>query len=95
MDLLETGRNCPPRWIQRIESVSRRVGQRIWVQRDAIRTPGESVDWTGPAYWSDHGDTTAIPPRHFGPEAVIYGAAPNMDSSFIQGVGYQGVWTKA
>lgn len=71
MRLLETG-DISSGWRRRIEAVNCRVGQERWVSRRARR--GFPMDqWHSQVYFHELGDSTAQPPKNFGPRAIVYG----------------------
>ena len=86
--LLETGK-LDLRWKKRIESANKRVGELIWVSKDCPKQTRMN-EWVGPCYWSPQGDTTALPPKAFGPRSVAYGPAGS--NSAKSGISMRGVW---
>jgi NDP-sugar pyrophosphorylase family protein len=92
MGLLEHGR-VSRAWRTRIESVSRRIGQRMWASR-SMRGIFPTADWQAPAYFGDLSDSTVKPPRHFGPRAVLYGQpfdGAEPQERYADKVSYRGV----
>ncbi|MEK6706298.1 MAG: sugar phosphate nucleotidyltransferase [Candidatus Poribacteria bacterium] len=96
IEKLETN-SVPIRWSDRISSVNRKVSEKIWVSKN--NTPKNStygeVDiahWRGPCYWSGHDDELALPPKQFGPNAVLYGAGPY--EPLIDTISFRGMFLK-
>ena len=87
--LLETGR-VSRAWRVRIESVSRRIAQEIWIG-NKTRRRFPTADWQGPAYFSDLDDSTVRPPREFGPGAVLYGQPFSTEERFSSRISYRGL----
>lgn len=90
---LETGR-LSSQWRRRIEKSNYRIAPESWVSQG---TPGRLLStarWSGPTYWNPLHDQTALPPRDFGPRAVLYGTAQGLGKpdALSDGIGYRGVW---
>ena len=82
-----------PEWRHRIESVNHRIGQEMWVSKRAHqRFP--TADWWAPAYFNELGDPTAMPPRRFGANGVLYGKARPTPERFEDAIGYRGLFQK-
>jgi mannose-1-phosphate guanylyltransferase len=92
MSLLETGQ-IPALWRKRIEAVSQRIGTRMWISKNAKRS-FPTADWWSPAYFNHLQDTTAQPPREFGPNAVLYGDAHSYRGRLQDAIGYRGLFQK-
>jgi NDP-sugar pyrophosphorylase family protein len=91
MKLLELG-NLSQVWRRRIETINHRIGQNVWISKKA-RRDFFTADWQGPAYFNDLGDSTARPPREFGPNAVLYGQSspPSSQKRFENLISYRGL----
>lgn len=89
MSSIETG-HLLPEWRRRIEKMNRRLGQTIWVSRDAPRF-FSSAQWVAPCYWSPQEDRTALVPESFGPRCVLYGPAPQK-TGLKNGAGFRSNW---
>ena len=92
IERLETGA-LASHWRKRVEQVSRRAGQKVWIAKDSPLDTNTSA-WAGPCYWGARGDETASPPQQLGPHAVLYGFAPPKQE-LSRGIGLQGVWVRA
>jgi MurNAc alpha-1-phosphate uridylyltransferase len=82
IDGLETGA-IPRDWRTRIERSSHRLAQGQWVSNHARRV--DNGGWEGPCYF---GGETKDAPRMLGPEAVLYGRAP--EGKLARGIAYGG-----
>jgi len=87
MGLLET--RPPLLWLNRVESVNKRIAPGIWVFKKSQGYSG-TADWVEPLYWNSLRDETARPPRSFGPRAVLYGSAGN-DIALHDSIQYRGL----
>ena len=89
MKALETG-DISRAWRLRIEAENKRVGQEMWIGKQVSRF-FQTADWQEPAYFNDLRDSTARPPREFGPGAVLYGSAPEVRGRFENRVSFRGL----
>jgi mannose-1-phosphate guanylyltransferase len=89
---LETG-SISPLWRKRIEALNRRIGERMWVSKNTRRS-FPTADWWGPGYFNHLQDSTAQPPREFGPDAVLYGDAHSYRGRLRDTIGYRGLFQK-
>jgi NDP-sugar pyrophosphorylase family protein len=96
MSLLERGRfqnSYGHQWRKRIEAANVRLAEKTWASRNSSSKVNRS-GWVGPCYWSGETSGDEIPPRKFGPSAVLYGNIPsNLPSLQLQGgIGMAGNW---
>lgn len=77
------------KWRERIERPNKRIGDQIWTSRN--RKILNSSHWIGPSYWNPDGDETALPPRDFGPNCVLYGTSAHYQS-ISNGIGFGSLW---
>jgi NDP-sugar pyrophosphorylase family protein len=89
---LETGK-LPQSWRKRIEKLNKRIAQEVWISRDAKRY-FKTARITAPAYFNSLSDSTAQPPKTFGPDAVVYGDAFSFEGPFSRSVGFRGLFKK-
>jgi NDP-sugar pyrophosphorylase family protein len=92
MQGLETG-SIPKNWRLRIESVNKRIAQEVWISEGARRNFKVS-GIVSPSYFNHLDDTTAQPPEHLGPNAVLYGDAHSYHGEFSNRVGFRGLSEK-
>jgi N-acetyl-alpha-D-muramate 1-phosphate uridylyltransferase len=89
---LETG-TLPRDWRLSIEKVNKRIAQEVWISKGCKRD-FKTSNWIAPAYFNHLGDSTAQPPKNFGPEAALYGDAHSFLGEFSHRVGYRGLIEK-
>jgi MurNAc alpha-1-phosphate uridylyltransferase len=89
---LETG-TLPRDWRLGLEKVNKRIAQEVWISRGCKRD-FKTSNWIAPAYFNHLGDSTAQPPKNFGPEAALYGDAHSFLGEFSHRVGYRGLIEK-
>jgi MurNAc alpha-1-phosphate uridylyltransferase len=92
MKMLETGR-MPQSWRRRIEKLNKRIAQDVWISKDSKRY-FKTAQIVAPAYFNSLGDSTAQPPKLFGPDAVAYGDAFSYQGNFSKTVGFRGLVSK-
>lgn len=89
---LETG-SLPRDWRLEIEAKNKRIAQEVWISKGCKREFCTS-DIFGPAYFNHLGDSTAQPPKRFGPNAVLYGDAHQFAGEFSRRIAYRGLVEK-
>jgi hypothetical protein len=90
--MLETGQ-IPQSWRKRIEKANKRIAQNVWISNDTKRY-FKTAQIVAPAYFNSLGDSTAQPPKLFGPDAVAYGDAFSYQGIFSKSIGFRGLVAK-
>ena len=89
---LETG-TLPREWRLEIEIVNKRIAQEVWISKGSKRD-FKTSNWVSPAYFNHLGDSTAQPPKNFGPDAALYGDLHAFAGEFRHRIGYRGLIEK-
>ncbi len=86
IERLETGR-LPGSWRKRMEAVSERVSNGVWIGKRA-RRPRSPFSFSGPCFWDGQG----LMPKSLGARAVLYGETKDPD--LRNGIGFEGAWVQ-
>jgi NDP-sugar pyrophosphorylase family protein len=86
---LESGRQIPKYIRNRIESISCRVAEKVWIAKKDIGR-WRAKQWVGPAYWNTLGDESSYCPKFLGPNAVVYGGGIKEDLQSLHNYIYYG-----